>query len=198
METTLHKSPTKEKILGSAIKLMLVRGFTATSVDDIVRDAGITKGSFFHFFESKEALAMAALERFVRDQYAKLESAPFNKERDPVKRVMGRIDTTIALLRDPMIKLKSCLIGNFSQELAPTHSGFQSLCAEKFSQMSKAFVRDLKAAGVKDASHVCDMYFSLIQGSMILMKAKSDHSIATNNLKLFKEYLKGRMKGLKL
>src|SRR5579872_5004492 len=94
-------APTKEKLLTAAIKLMLAQGFTATSVDEIIAGAGATKGSFFHFFKSKEDLAKAALERFVNCQRGRFESAPFNPLEDPKARVLGRIDAVIAAFEDP-------------------------------------------------------------------------------------------------
>src|SRR5437588_558763 len=46
-------SPARERLLDAAQRLMLARGFAATSVDEICAAAKLTKGSFFHYFESK-------------------------------------------------------------------------------------------------------------------------------------------------
>ena len=53
---------TRSRILGSAIKLFSARGFNAASVADICKDAGISKGAFYHHFESKQALFLALLD----------------------------------------------------------------------------------------------------------------------------------------
>ena len=53
---------TRSRSLGSAIKLFSARGFNAASVDDICKDAGISKGAFYHHFESKQALFLALLD----------------------------------------------------------------------------------------------------------------------------------------
>jgi AcrR family transcriptional regulator len=53
---------TRSKIIASAIKLFSNRGFNAASVDDICKDAGISKGAFYHHFESKQALFLALLD----------------------------------------------------------------------------------------------------------------------------------------
>jgi AcrR family transcriptional regulator len=57
---------TRAKILESAIKLFSARGFNAASVDDICRDAGISKGAFYHHFESKQALFLALLDGWLK------------------------------------------------------------------------------------------------------------------------------------
>jgi AcrR family transcriptional regulator len=57
---------TKSKIMDSAIKLFSTRGFSAASVDDICEEAGISKGAFYHHFESKQALFLALLDSWLQ------------------------------------------------------------------------------------------------------------------------------------
>ncbi|MBK8417783.1 TetR/AcrR family transcriptional regulator [Candidatus Villigracilis saccharophilus] len=53
---------TRSKIISSAIKLFSTRGYNTASVDDICKDAEISKGAFYHHFESKQALFLALLD----------------------------------------------------------------------------------------------------------------------------------------
>ena len=57
---------TRAKILESAVKLFSARGYNAASVDDICKDAGISKGAFYHHFESKQALFHALLDGWLQ------------------------------------------------------------------------------------------------------------------------------------
>lgn len=57
---------TRAKILSSAIKLFSARGYNAASVDDICKSAGISKGAFYHHFESKQALFLALLDGWLQ------------------------------------------------------------------------------------------------------------------------------------
>lgn len=57
---------TRAKILDSAVKLFSTRGFAAASVDDICGEAGISKGAFYHHFESKQALFLALLDGWLQ------------------------------------------------------------------------------------------------------------------------------------
>lgn len=57
---------TRTKITGAAIKLFSTRGFNAASVDDICEEAGISKGAFYHHFESKQALFLALLDGWLK------------------------------------------------------------------------------------------------------------------------------------
>ena len=56
----------KEKVLLAAQELMMANGYASTSVDDIVKKAGVAKGSFYHAFDSKEELALTSLEDYER------------------------------------------------------------------------------------------------------------------------------------
>lgn len=188
-------APTKEKILNAATKLMLAQGFTATSVEEICAEAGATKGSFFHFFGSKEDLGKAVVEHFHCRQQDRFSSAPFNAEADPLKRALGMIDAVAGAMADPATP-KSCIIGNFSQELAPTHPEFQVLCAQKFDYWIESFSADLDAAGRAhgrsakvDARGLASLFLSIIQGSLVLMKAKRDPGIAAANFRHFRRYV---------
>jgi len=58
---------TRTKIIDSAIKLFSTRGFNTASVDDICAEAGISKGAFYHHFESKQALFLALLDGWLQN-----------------------------------------------------------------------------------------------------------------------------------
>jgi AcrR family transcriptional regulator len=57
---------TRAKIIESAIKLFSARGFNSASVDDICEEAGVSKGAFYHHFESKQALFLALLDGWLQ------------------------------------------------------------------------------------------------------------------------------------
>src|SRR5574342_905637 len=57
---------TRTKILEAAITLFSNRGFSAASVDDICAEAGVSKGAFYHHFESKQTLFLALLDGWLQ------------------------------------------------------------------------------------------------------------------------------------
>ena len=110
-KTARAESPTKDKLLDAAQRLMLAKGFPATTVEEICETAGLTKGSFFHYFESKDDLGTAVLDRYAGRGLGALETAPFRRQRDPLKRIIASIDYWIDLLNDPSTEC-GCLLGN--------------------------------------------------------------------------------------
>jgi AcrR family transcriptional regulator len=71
-----HRSEeTRSKIIASAIKLFSIQGFNAASVDVICKDAGISKGAFYHHFKSKQALFLALLDVWLQTIDTAIESS---------------------------------------------------------------------------------------------------------------------------
>src|SRR5438874_9565137 len=94
------ESPTRDKLLDAAQELMLAKGYTATSVDEVCEAAGLTKGSFFHYFEGKEHLGRVVVERFFSAKRQLFESAPFRQIQDPLDRVFDYVDFLIEMSRN--------------------------------------------------------------------------------------------------
>ena len=68
-----NREDTHERILDAAEPLVTANGFAGTSIDDILKSAGLTKGAFFHHFKSKADLARELIERHARRDIALFE-----------------------------------------------------------------------------------------------------------------------------
>ena len=117
MRTARTDSPTKDRLLHAAQELMLAKGYNATTVDEICEAAGLTKGSFFHYFRGKEELGAAVLERYCDSTMQMLQAAPHRQIKDPLKRLFGYLDFLMEMSRSPLAA-KGCLLGTFAQELS--------------------------------------------------------------------------------
>src|SRR5262245_9148328 len=188
-------SPTKQKLLDAAQELMLAKGYTATSVDEVCETAGLTKGSFFHYFEGKEHLGRAVAERFFAAKREVFQSAPFQQKKDPLDRVFGLVDFLVEMSRGPGAG-KGCLLGTFVQELSQTHPSIRSLCASCFDAQANALKQDLDAAKAQYAPRarwstqsLAEHLIAVIQGAIILGKAKQDATMLEQSLLHFRHYL---------
>ena len=194
------RSKSKEKLLDAAEELMLIKGFAATSVDEICREAKLTKGSFFHYFENKEHLGKAVLERFCSSSRQKMQEECCPKEGDPLKRVYNYADFAIKMAKDPKLN-KGCLIGKLAQELSDTYPQIRSLCANGFNEWAKMLKKDLKEAKNKyapkasfEVESLAEHFIAILEGSQVLAKAKRDNRIVERNMQHFKQYLKNLFK----
>ena len=66
---------TRTRIMDAAVRLFSTRGFAAASVDDICAEAGISKGAFYHHFESKQALFLALLDSWLQTIDSSVEAS---------------------------------------------------------------------------------------------------------------------------
>ena len=196
MRTAQAQSPTKEKILDAAQQLMLAKGFPATTVDEICETAGFTKGSFFHYFESKEHLGKEVLDRFYVFLQQTIHQGSFRKKSDPLQRVYGYVDRFIEMSTNPELP-NGCLLGHFTQELSDTHPEIRSLCAQYFAEWAALLKHDLDEAKAKhaprasfDTQSVAEYFLAVMQGSRILATAKQDVKVFEQNLRHFKRYVK--------
>ena len=196
MRTAQAQSPTKEKLLEAAQQLMLAKGFPATTVDEICETAGFTKGSFFHYFESKEHLGKEVLNRFSFFLQQTSREGSFRKKSDPLQRVYGYVDRFIEMATNPQMP-SGCLLGHFTQELSDTHPEIRSLCAQHFAEWAATFKQDLDEAKAKyvpkatfDTQSVAEYFIAVMQGSRILATAKQDAGVFEQNLQHFKRYIK--------
>lgn len=187
---------TKETLLDAAMVLMLEKGYTATSVDEICRAAGVSKGCFFHYFADKETLARATLERFVAVQSAHLQAAPFQSEADPLNRLFGALDFMLEGVADPHTP-KSCLLGNFAQELSATHPGIREVCDQYLVQgagLYKAMLDEARSvcpqAADVDTQSLADYLVALIQGTLVLYKAGGNLALFERNVAHYKNYVR--------
>src|SRR3972149_148724 len=195
MKSTKETSSTKEQLLQTAMELMLAKGFTAVTVDEICEKTGVTKGGFFHYFESKEDLGKAVLEYYWQSQVQMVQEMPFHSIKDPLKRLHGFLDSFADRARDPQIT-KSCLIGNFSQELSSTYPGIRTLCDRKFSlfaDMLKQILDEAKQMYAPrsrfDTRGLAEHFIAIFQGALILSKAKQDTKVIEENIRHFRQYV---------
>ncbi len=195
MRTAQEYPPTKEKMLEAAEKLVLGKGFVGTTVDDICEKAGVTKGSFFHYFESKDELGRELLERYCANSKEAFFAGCCREEKDPLKRVFGFLDFMIKMAKE---KGKTgCLVGSMAQELADTNSAIRSICAKAFTEMAENLKKDLVEAKIKYApkskinpQSLADHFVAVLESGMLVAKVRRDSNTMASSLSHFKEYLK--------
>ncbi len=191
------ESTTKTRLLDAAEGLMLAKGFGATSVEEICHAAKLTKGSFFHYFDSKERLGRELLARFC-SAGRQLHQSCCGNERDPLKRVYRYIDAAARLAQDSPMS-RGCLLGGFSQELCDTHPGIRSACEQGFDAWAKQFTEELTRAKAQYAPkasfkprELAEYFIAILEGSLILGKTRNNMSVVAQNLRHFKAYVQTR------
>lgn len=191
-----HES--KTKLLNAALSVIRAKGYAATTVDDLCHAAGVTKGSFFHHFRSKDDLARAAAAYFGETAEGFFASAPYHNLKDPLDRLFGYVDFRVEHLRGDLPDY-TCLLGTLVQETYATHPDIRVACDLGMSRHIEILTRDIEAAKRLHAPDAPDApwsaesvgYFiqSVLQGAFIFAKAKQGPEVARESLAHPRRYL---------
>jgi TetR/AcrR family transcriptional repressor of nem operon len=187
------KTTTRDKVIQAAMELMRNRGYAATTVDDIVKEAGVAKGSVYHAFKSKEELAIASLSDFVAKGQRILADGPYLEIEDPVERALG----FLRHIEDKSSQLWShgCLLGSIAIEVADSYPAVIRQIDRLFNQletgMASIFAPALEAQGVTEvtAQDLSVHLLAVIEGSIIAAKSHSRPQYLQDGIRQYRRYL---------
>jgi TetR/AcrR family transcriptional repressor of nem operon len=195
MTATETRHESKTKLLNAALHVIRAKGYSATRIEDVCEAAGLTKGSFFHHFDSKEALALAAADYWSERTSALFASAPYHAPADPLDRLLAYVDFRKALLMGELPDF-TCLVGTMVQEVYDTHPAIRDACSRSISGHAATLVPDIEEAIRQRDMHPDWTAESLalytqatIQGAFILAKAKHNREAAAASIDHLRRYL---------
>ncbi len=193
--TPAGMAPARQKLLDAALAVIREKGYVATTVDELCARAGVAKGSFFHHFPDKEALAVAAANYWSETTSALFASAPYHAHKDPLDRVLGYIDFRRALLKGELPDF-TCVVGTMVQEVYGTNPAIRDACDASISTHAEKVEADIaeamKGRGVRTnwtAKSLALHTQAVLQGAFILAKAKGGAEIAISSVDHLRRYI---------
>lgn len=185
----------REELLQAALRVIRTKGYAATTVDDICAAAGRTKGSFFHHFDSKEALGVAAAEYWAETTGRLFETAPYHAPADPAERVLAYVDFRKAILQGDLPEF-TCLVGTMVQEAYDTSPAIRDACARSILGHAATLEADIEAAmadrGIAadwTAASLARHTQAVLQGAFILAKATGGPALAEESVDHLRRYI---------
>jgi TetR/AcrR family transcriptional regulator, transcriptional repressor for nem operon len=187
---------TARAALVAAAHLMVKRqGYAATSVDDICRAAGVTKGAFFHHFASKEALAVAAAEGWTARAAPLFDLPPYARLPDPLDRVLGHIDFRASMIGGAAEDY-TCFVGTMVQEAHASSEPIRAASDASITAYATRLAEDIAAAiekhGIADGVTAISLAYhvqAVLQGAFVIAKAKGDAEAARDSVVHLKRYV---------
>jgi TetR/AcrR family transcriptional repressor of nem operon len=193
MIDTRHES--KTKFLDAALRVFRAKGYSATRIEDICEAAHLTKGSFFHHFDTKEDLALAAAEYWGATTSALFEVAPYQAAPEPLDRLLAYVDFRKAILQGELPEF-TCLVGTMVQEVYDTHPSIRVACDKSISEHAATLEADIadcmskySVKGDWTARSLALYTQAVIQGAFILAKAKGAPAVAADCLDHLRRHL---------
>ncbi|MBT2681488.1 TetR/AcrR family transcriptional regulator [Bacillus sp. ISL-35] len=148
----------KEKaIIEAAIKLYATKGFASTSIQEIVTESGISKGAFYLYFKSKEALLIAILEYYF--DYIQKKLAVFENDNLPPRE---KFTLQLTALFNTMIEHKEFIIMQSREQAIPLNEEVKELMIRKYYEAQMFYQGSLRAIyGKRAEPHLWDMALML-------------------------------------
>jgi TetR/AcrR family transcriptional repressor of nem operon len=177
-----RNSDARPKILKAGRELLAQRGYSALGVAEICAAAGVPKGSFYYFFDSKQALAEAVIEEHWVDQRAQW-AALLDSDKAPLERLRDLYDATTEIQRTARKEtgaVTGCLFGNLALELSARDDEIQHRLQEIFDEqitMVADVVDQAQRDGtiaVPDAREAARSLVAQLEGSVLFAKLRND------------------------
>jgi TetR/AcrR family transcriptional regulator, transcriptional repressor for nem operon len=174
----MPKHSHKEQILAQGMRVVHEFGYTAASVRDIVKAAGVPQGSFTNHFASKEIFGLEVLERYFARTQLVLGETLLNETLPPIKRLRAYVESTEHALADKGMR-NGCLIGNLSIDASEHSELIRVRLVEIFEDLRQAVAHALRAAvrsgdlpPATECGPLADFFLSSLQGATLRAKAE--------------------------
>lgn len=189
------RQPAKQKLVQSAQSMLLAKGFPSTTVDEVCAAAAVSKGSFYHYFKTKDDLGITALEAFYNAHMQRLAQGPYRAIRDPLQRALAYLDHAETVAKE--LWSGGCLLGSFAIELGESNPRIRATVSNLFKQSAAVLARlftpvaeqAARRGSAPSAAELAEHFIIVVEGSVVLAKAHDDWRVVPQAIRTFKRYL---------
>ena len=189
----MAKMTAKEKIIESTLEVMKGRGYQAVTVDEIISHAGVSKGSFYHAFKSKEELTMKALEEYGARGWQIVASGDYRNILDPVEK--ARAFSKHIEDKSGELWKHGCLMGTIALEVSESNPKLIKKIDKLMDNLEEG-AKDIygDALAARKVKHITGKelarhFLSVIEGGIVIAKVHMKPQYLIDGIKIFREYL---------
>lgn len=192
------KEDTKEKILSVGARIIHRKGYHYTGIQEILKAAGVPKGSFYFYFKNKEDFGLQVIDWFVRD-YTEMLAAIYRKtaQQGPLQRLSAAMDGFIDFY-EKIDFTCGCPVGNLAQEMGDLNEAFNRKLQQAVDKMVAFFAGFIREAREKgeiaadlDVDETARFIVSSWHGALIHMKISKGPEPLVNHKKFIFEKVLG-------
>ena len=190
---------TRERLLEASKKLVMSKGFAGTTIDDVLKETGVTKGAFFYHFKSKADLADQLMRwyadndmRMFRTFLAEAEAA----HEDPFDQLLKFLTDFEAYLSDPENPPRGCMYALYTYEDDHFENSVKEFVAETLRTWTAMYIRKFQEvldrylpAREVTAKRLAEMFIAVIEGGLILERAHGNRGMSARQSEQFRHYL---------
>jgi TetR/AcrR family transcriptional repressor of nem operon len=193
-------SQTRQRILDFAEESILAKGFDATSIEEIVAAADITRSGFFYHFRDKSQLARALLERNIEVDRALLDSV-FDRGRalseDPLHAFLIGLNLFAETLADLPNGHPGCIVATVCYQDRLFDAEIRALNRQVVLNWRAHFLAELERVAERypprepvDLVELADMLSTIVEGGIVMAKALGDPSVLPRQVLLQRTYIR--------
>ncbi len=171
---------TRDRILAAATELIHTQGFKETGLSDILAASDVPKGSFYHYFESKEDLGRELIARYRHEARQYLEREAFPPTGEVIPQFLRFFAESARQQTEGGCK-SGCLLGNLAAEITNMHEDLRREVAQCFVELREVFAdalergqRTAELAGDFAPGAAAEFLVSVMEGSILLAKARRE------------------------
>lgn len=191
---------TRERILDIAYDAIVQKGFAATSIEELVEAAGITKSGFFYHFRDKNDLARQLFERFLAEDEQILDSLTARARTlsdDPLHSFLIFLQLYAELMDDMPDLHPGCLVASVTYQAQLFDREVRAMNAQSIRAMRarfRAWLDEIAAVypprAPVDLDALADQLGAVVEGAIILSKALADRGLMGRQTRLFRDQIK--------
>lgn len=192
---------TRERLLEIAEAAIVAKGFSNTSIDEIIAEAGLTKSGFFYHFSDKTELAKALLHRFLRDDAAMMDGL-WARGRELSDDPLQALLITLKLFAEQFADLEEthpgCIVAaiayhdrQFNDEVrglnAQAVEAWRARLRGSFAEIEKVYRPRIEI----DTRHLADMLCTIVDGALIVGRVVDEPRLVHEQVMLYRQLLRG-------
>jgi len=186
MRSMNARMDTKDRIIEVAKQRFHSRSYADVGIKEICEDAKIQKGSFYHFFPSKQDLVLTVIEEFAKDWADGFLAEAFDPDLSPIERIETLLDAAYFWqnsVKNAHGHMPGCLFGNLTLEVSTRNDILRAKLIAVFEQ-AKTRIRETLEQAVADGSmapmdvdKTAEAMLAYLEGIILLAKAQNDPEV---------------------
>jgi TetR/AcrR family transcriptional repressor of nem operon len=194
------RTDTRERLLSLAEQRVLAKGFSATSIDELIAGVGITKSGFFYHFRDKNELARALLLRYLEQDRAVLEDIFRRGDElhdDPLHGFLVGLKLFAEMLANLPEQHPGCIAASycyqdqlFDREIRELNAAGMLAWRARFGERLERIAERYPPRHDVDIEALADMISTLVEGGLILGRALRDVTILPRQILLYRDFVR--------
>ena len=191
---------TRERLMDLAYESIVEKGFAATSIEELVEAAGITKSGFFYHFRDKNDLARQLFERFLSEDEGIMETLEKRARElsdDPLQSFLIFLNVYAQMMDDMEALHPGCMVATVTYQERMFDAEVRQMNVDYLRRMRERFVRWLKEIVARyppripvELDELADQLSVIVEGAIIQSKALRDESLMGKQTRLYRNHIK--------